>query len=163
MGTEPTPHTSLTPEGTEDQGRVETREETLERAVATQQAVVGDQHSGARSEGGDPSTRRGFNAAFLARMRLGVLAGAVLGAGLGVLIRALTGSLGLDGALLGSILGIAVAGAIVGGILSALVTAEREDGRVERTVEEKQGADAGGLGTGLDPRHDVPTGERHDR
>ena len=115
---------------------VETREETIARVVGEQEAV-GAAHGGSA----DSSTRRGLNRVLWRTVAAWAAAGAVFGVLIGAVLSIAPGPFetGSLGDAVGYAVGLGVALALVVGMLAALFTLEREDGRVEREVEQTTG------------------------
>jgi len=128
-------------------------EETVARAVdESRQAHL--ERNQMSEIGVDPTTRRGFNSALGRRAALGFLVGAVIGAGIGALLRVAPAPLGNVGELPGTILVMAFFIGVIVAVIVAFITLEREDGRIERQVEEDLGRQPA-PGRPLDPKHDV--------
>ena len=115
---------------------VESREETIARVMGEEEAVGAE-----RGGSVDPSTRRGLNRVLWRTVATWAAAGAVFGALIGAVLSVVPGPFetsSVAGAI-GYAAVLAVALALVTGMLAALFTLEREDGRVEREVEETTG------------------------
>ena len=131
---------------------VETREETVAR-VLDQEEAVGSEHGGSA----DPSTRRGLNRVLWRTVGIWAGSGFVLGALIGLVLSVAPGPFETGGAgeAVGYAVGLGLALALVVGMLATLFTLEREDGRVERELEEQrtgdQPAPAGPSDPGTDP------------
>lgn len=130
----------------------ETREETIARVVDSVEAVGAE-----RGGSADPSSRRGLNRSLGRALGGFALVGAVAGAALGLALSFAPGPFETNSALgaLGYIVALAAAGALVAAVIGALVTLEREDGRVEREVEESTGRGPEGAGRPSAPAHDL--------
>ncbi len=108
----------------------EPREETIAKAL---------EETGTGSV--DPSTRRGVNF-FLARSVLAwATVGAIVGAVAGIVLSLAPGPFetGSVAGAIGYAVVLGAAGALVFAIIGGLITVEREDGRVERDVEQRTG------------------------
>jgi hypothetical protein len=138
----------------------ETREETIARVVGEEEAV-GAEHGGSP----DPSTRRGVQRTLAGTVLVFAGVGAIIGAVLGVALSFWPGptdggrGLGVEGDGLGHTLGyglvMAIGIAIIAGVIAAFLTLAREDGRVERQVEQKTGRGPEGPGDPASPEHDL--------
>lgn len=155
-----------------DAAHAETREETVRKVVAEQREIVGTQGAGdAGNPYADPSTRRGANRGFLRSGLIGAVSGLILGAivaGIALQFDTPLRGRGLgaeDSGVMSNIgdaihwvVAASIAFAIIGFLLGIYMGLEREDGRVERQVEEAQGVSPEeGLGRPLDPKHDAGT------
>jgi hypothetical protein len=139
---------------------VETREETIARVVGDEEAVGAD-HGGSA----DPSTRRGVQRTLWATALLTGAVGAAIGFAAGVALSFWPGpeeggrGLGVEGSgwshTLGYGLVMAVAVGIVVAVIASILALAREDGRVERRVEEETGHGPEGPGRPADPEHDL--------
>lgn len=131
---------------------VETREETIARVVGDEEAVGAE-----RGGSPDPSTRRGVQRTLGGVIAIGAAVGFVVGAVAALVLIVAPGPLDADGvgAAIGYMVGLGAAVAIVGGMLSALLTMAREDGRIEREVEEETGQVPSGAGRPSSPEHDL--------
>ncbi len=113
----------------------EPREETIAKAIDASEAA------GAPVDRVDPSTRRGVNFR-LGRALVGwATVGAVIGVVAGIVLSLAPGPFE-TGSVAGAIGYAAVlgfAGALVFSMIGSLITLEREDGRIERDVEESTG------------------------
>lgn len=131
---------------------VETREETVAR-------VVGSDEAAGREFGGssDPSTRRGLNRSLWRTIFIAGAIGFVVGAAAALVFSLAPGPFETDSvsSAIGymALLGLAVG--IVSAMVFALLTLAREDGRVERKVEEKTGRGAEGPGEPSSPGTDL--------
>lgn len=136
--------------------RAEPRERTVERVLERTDQPRHGRAQGATADA-DPTSRRGFHRLLTARAGLGFLAGFVLGVAITLIANATApqalGDPGTGG-LIGACLVIGAALGLVGVVMTAFVVLGREDGRVERRIEEDLG-DQPPPGKGLDPRHDV--------
>jgi hypothetical protein len=143
---DPHPPTMSTPE---------TREETIAKAVAEAEPV---EDVSPRVEGEDPSTRRGINRTVIRGALLSAGVGAGVGAVAGLVLSLVPGPFETNGwgATVGYMIVLAGALALVVGVLSTLILLEREDGRVEREVEQKTGR------TGREPGPGSPSSAEHD-
>src|SRR5687768_9605253 len=138
---------------------VETREETVARVVGPVEAV-----SVERSGSSDPSTRRGFQRLLTRRFFTAAAAGGVVGVALGLALYLLPGpreesrGLGAEGADWANAVGYALvmgaALAVVAAVVSSYFILAREDGRIERQVEEKTGRPPEGPGRPNHPGED---------
>ena len=151
-------HVQLDAPATHD---VETREETLARVVAEMPEQASDDVSS------DPSTRRGLHRVLGARVRRAAAVafgiGAIIGLGLYLLPfgpREESRGLGAEGGdwanAAGYALGMGLAAALIVGVITALLTLEREDGRIEREVEETVGVEPVGPARPNRPEEDLP-------
>ena len=115
---------------------VETREETIARVIGDDEAVRAD-HGGSA----DSSTRRGLNRVLWRTVAGWAAAGAVLGVLIGAVLSIAPGPFETSSAgdAVAYAIGLGAALALVVGMLAALFTLEREDGRVEREVEQTTG------------------------
>lgn len=131
---------------------VETREETIARVVGDEEAVGAE-----RGGSPDPSTRRGLGRTLSRAMVTAAVAGLVVGAVAGLILSLVPGPFETSsvGGTIGYMAVLGVALAIVFGMLTALFTLEREDGRVEREVEQKTGRGAEGVGDPSSPDTDL--------
>jgi hypothetical protein len=123
---------------------VETREETVARLAGAEEAV-----SVGRGGSADPSTRRGMQRFLAKRFLRGAAIGGLVGIAVGITLYLLPGpreegrALGLErtgfanAVLYALIMGIALA--VVVAVITSIITLAREDGRVEREVEERTG------------------------
>jgi hypothetical protein len=152
-----------------DAANAESREETIRKVVAEQREIVGTHGAGDVGDPlADPSTTRGANRSFLRSGLKGALAGLVLGAILASValqfdtpLRGRGGGIE-DSGVVGNIgdavhwlIAFSIALAIIGFLLGVYMGLEREDGRVERQVEEAQGVSPEeGHGRPLDPKYD---------
>jgi hypothetical protein len=130
----------------------ETREETIARVVDPDEAVGAE-----RGGSSDPSSRRGLNRT-LGRTLAGLAAaGAIVGAVVGLVLSLSPGPVETDSVVgaIGHMVALAAAGALVVAVVGALLTLAREDGRVEREVEEATGRGAEGAASPSAPEHDL--------
>ncbi|MGD9573205.1 MAG: hypothetical protein AB7V62_15085 [Thermoleophilia bacterium] len=131
---------------------VETREETIAR-------VAGDEEAAGAEYGGspDPSTRRGVQRTLWGVLAIGAAVGFVIGAVAALILSFTPGPVETDTAAgtVGYMIGLGVAAAIVGAMLFALLTLAREDGRIERRVEQRTGKGPRGPGSPSRPEHDL--------
>lgn len=135
---------------------VESREETIAKAVGESGAAQGVTPS---VEGEDPTTRRGLNRAVLhSAVRYSVV-GAVIGAVAGLILSLVPGPFETDswGGTVGYMVLLAFALSLLTTMLAVLFLLEREDGRVERVVEEQTGrhGDEPGPGSPGEPEDDL--------
>jgi hypothetical protein len=138
---------------------VETRDETVARVVGPVEAVSVD-----RGGSSDPSTRRGFQRLLTRRFFTAAGAGGLVGVALGLALYFLPGpreegrGLGAEGGNWANAVGYAVvmgvALAIVAAVLSSYFILAREDGRIEREVEEQTGHQPEGPGRPNRPHED---------
>jgi hypothetical protein len=114
---------------------VETREETIARVVGEEEAI-GAEHGGSP----DPSTRRGLNRVLWKTVAMYAAIGFVAGAIIGLVLSLTPGPFETDGAgeAVGYMIGLGAALALVVALLASLFLLEREDGRVERELEEER-------------------------
>ena len=119
---------------------VETREETVARVVDAGEAVGAE-----RGGSADPSSRRGLNRTLGRALAIFALAGAIVGAVLGLVLSI----------SVGYVVALAAAGALATAVVGALLTLAREDGRVEREVEEATGKGPQGAGSPGAPEDDL--------
>lgn len=134
----------------------ETREETIAR-VAGEDATPEPVPDSSITE--DPSDRRGLTRILALRwITIGALAGAAVGAVVAVFAWFLFDDdvLGGDGGRIGVTIGIVLGAAIIGGVFSGLWNLAREDGRIQREIEEDHPSASEGPGDGSDPRLDPP-------
>lgn len=131
---------------------VETREETIARVIDQTEAVGAD-----RGGSADPSTRRGVQRTLAGAFVVFGAAGALVGGVLGLVLSLLPGPFETSSVLgaLGYTITMAAAGALIGGVIGALVTLAREDGRVEREVEENTGRGPEGAASPGAREHDL--------
>ena len=139
---------------------VETREETIAR-------VMGEVEAASVGFGGsaDPSTRRGVPRLLARRVMVAAAAGAAVGAAVGLALSFLPGpreegrGLGAEGSgwphVVGYALVMAIGLAVIVAVIVALWTLAREDGRIEREVEEKTGRGPEGPGSPNSPDQDL--------
>ena len=130
----------------------ETREETIARVVDAGEAVGAE-----RGGSADPSSRRGLNRTLGRALGGSALIGALAGALLGLALSFAPGPFETSSMLgaIGYTVALATAGALVAAVIGALLTLEREDGRVEREVEQFTGHGPQGAGRPGDSRHDL--------
>jgi hypothetical protein len=155
-----------------DAAHAESREETVRKAVAEQREIVGTQGAGMAGDPlADPSTRRGANRGFLRSGLGGAVTGLVLGALLACIALQFdtplrgrgagaedSGVMGNIGDAIHWVIAFSIALAIIGFLLGTYMGLEREDGRVERQVEDAQDVPPDEAhGRPLDPKHDVGT------
>ncbi len=130
----------------------ETREETIARVVDAEESVGAD-----RGGSPDPSTRRGVQRIVWRVAGMAALAGLVVGAIAGLVLSISPGPFETSGAgetfgymaLLGGALALAAL------VLSVLIALAREDGRVEREVEQTTGRGPEGPGDPSSPERDL--------
>jgi hypothetical protein len=156
---ESTPHRAQPARPAEPQ--VETREETVARVAGAEEAV-----SVGRGGSADPSTRRGFDRLLTRRFFTALAVGALAGIALGLILYFLPGpreegaGLGLERTGWANAVGYAVimgvALAIVAAVISSYFILAREDGRIERRVEEQTGQEPEGPGRPNRPEEDPP-------
>ena len=137
----------------------ESREETIERALADD--PMHSPHEAPADE--DPITARGVTGRAITRTHLFGIAGAIIGAAIGLVLAlgpidapfmADRGTAGTIAGTIGYMLFLAFAFSLVFTALSGLVYSAREDGRIERTVEEETGRRPGAPADPLDPKYD---------
>jgi hypothetical protein len=133
---------------------VESRQETVERVVHEADDV---QNVHARTESADPTSRRGVNRVLFRQAMVVGAIGAVVGAVLAIVLSYVTGPFQTDsaGAKAGYAVIMAVAIAIVFVLITTLIFLAREDGRVEREVEQKTGREPEPPGSPISPEHDI--------
>lgn len=122
----------------------ESREETLNKAVDANEAAL------AKSGGSvDASTSRGINQKLRKALVRWSAIGAVIGAAAGVILSLSPGPFETHnvGGLIGYAALLALAGGLIFALIGALVSLEREDGRVERDVENATGRGPEGPGS----------------
>ena len=130
---------------------VETREETVARVVGEEEAIV------ARRGGSpDPSTRRGLNRVLWRTVAIYAGIGFVAGAIIGLVLSLSPGPFETNGAgeTVGYMIGLGLALALVVTLLASLFLLEREDGRIERELEQQR--------TGSNPPPASPSAPQHD-
>lgn len=143
------------------ESHAETREETLDRLIEDERVPVEREDLA-----GDPTSRRGTNTRLITRPHIAALAGAVVGAVVGLILALIPGVPGPGGRTgadnqmhLGNIAGymavLAIAVAAVTFVIAGLIYVEREDGRMERELEERRGVHGEPPAEPLDPKHDV--------
>ena len=114
---------------------VETREETVAR-------VVGDEEAVGATRGGTPdsSTRRGLNRVLWRTVARYAVIGFVAGAVVALVLSLAPGPFETSsvGETIGYMIGLGAALALVVALLASLFLLEREDGRVEREVEQER-------------------------
>jgi Flp pilus assembly protein TadB len=147
---QPQPHSVQQDQPAES--HAETREETIARVVDETEAVGAE-----RGGSADPSSRRGLNRTLAGALLVFGVAGAVVGGVLGLVLSLLPGPFETSsvGGALGYIAALAVAGALIAAVIGTLLTLAREDGRVEREVEEDTGRGPEGVGAPSAPEHDL--------
>jgi hypothetical protein len=130
----------------------ETREATIARVVDADEAVGAE-----RGGSADPSSRRGLNRTLRHALTGSAGAGALGGALLGLVLALAPGPFQTSGVsgTVAYVLVLAVAGTLITTLLGALLTLAREDGRVEREVEESTGRGPEGAGSPVAPEHDL--------
>lgn len=131
---------------------VETREETIARVIDQTEAAGAD-----RGGSADPSTRRGVQRTLVGAIVVFGGVGAIIGGVLGLVLSLLPGPFETSSVLgaIGYTAVMAAGGALIGSMIGALVTLAREDGRVEREVEERTGRGPEGAGSPSAPEHDL--------
>jgi hypothetical protein len=131
---------------------VETREETIARVVDSEEAVGAE-----RGGSPDPSTRRGVQRTLGRTLAIGAAIGAAIGIVAGLILSLVPGPFETSsvGGAIGYMALLGAAMALVVGLLAALFTLEREDGRIERKVEQETGRGPEGIGDPADPAHDL--------
>lgn len=146
------PHGQTHPTAHDEADRAESREETVDRVTSeSRESQIKATHGSSAAT--DPSTGRRLGRAMRRRGVLGFAIGAVIGVGLALLIWAFTpGDIG--GGLVGLIIFMALAVGIAGTMVAAFLALEREDGRIEREVEQDVGEDSPAPARPLDERHD---------
>lgn len=124
----------------------ETREETLARVADTPAPPA------------DPSSRRGLRTVLGAAALRSVAAGAAAGALVGLVMAIAPGPIDVEGAsgTIGYTVAFAAVGALVAAAIGALLVLAREDGRIEREVEEATGRAPEAPGSPVSPEHDPP-------
>lgn len=131
---------------------VETREDTVARLAGSDEAV-GREYGGSA----DSSTRRGVNRSLWRTLGLAGAIGFAVGAAAALIFSLAPGPFETDsvGAMIGymALLGFAVG--VVSAMVFALLTLAREDGRVEREVEEQTGRGPEGPGHPSSPSTDL--------
>jgi hypothetical protein len=142
---------------------VETREETVARVMGAEEAV-----SVGRGGTADPSTRRGLQRRARDNFFKAFACGGVAGIVLGLALYFLPGpreegrGLGLERTgwpnAVGYALIMGMALAVVAAVITTFITLMREDGRVEREVQEKTGHGNEGPGRANRPEEDPPLG-----
>lgn len=140
---------------------VESREETVARVMGAEEAV-----SVGRGGTADPSTRRGMQLRARRNFLIAFACGGLAGIVLGLVLYWLPGpreegrGLGLERTGVGNAIGYALimgmALAVVAAVITTFITLMREDGRVEREVQEKTGRGNEGLGRANRPEEDPP-------
>lgn len=130
----------------------ETREETIARVVDETEAVGAE-----RGGSPDPSTRRGLGRTMFGSLLVFGAAGAVIGAVAGIVLSLLPGPFETDSVAgaIGYTVALAAAGALIAAVIGTLLTLAREDGRVEREVEEGTGRPPEGAARPIAPEHDL--------
>ena len=153
MDEQPEPQGASVQQDLPAQPHAETREETLARVVDSDEAVGAE-----RGGSADPSSRRGLNRTLGRALTGSAAAGALVGAVLGLVLSLAPGPFETSGVsgVVAYVVVLAVAGTLVTALLGALLTLAREDGRVEREVEESTGRGPEGAGSPGAPEHDLP-------
>jgi hypothetical protein len=133
---------------------VESREETVARVIEETDDVQGVE---AHEELVDPTSRRGVNRAVARNAVLFAAIGAVVGAVLALVLSVLPGPVETDtvAGTIGYMAVLAVLVAIIFGLIGTLILLAREDGRIERKVEQKTGRPPEGPADPIDPKYDV--------
>lgn len=141
--------------------QVESREETIARVMGAEEAV-----SVGRGGTADPSTRRGMQLRARRNFLVAFACGGLAGIALGLTLYFLPGpreegrGLGLERTgwpnAVGYALIMGIALAVVAAVITTFVTLQREDGRVEREVQEKTGHGNEGPGRANRPEEDPP-------
>lgn len=140
----------------------ETREQTIARVVDGPEAADAAAHGGSS----DPSVRHGVQRTLIRTMVRAGAVGAVVGAVAGIVLSQVPGpggegrGLGLEGGGPWHVVSYAIVMAIgvaiiVGVVYGALWTLAREDGRIEREVEQRTGRGPEGPGSPSSPRTDL--------
>jgi len=134
----------------------EPREETIARVVEEADEL---QEGGAREELVDPSTRRGVHRALAKTAVTAAGIAFVAGAVVALILSLVPGPFETNGwgETVGYMVGLGAALALVVGVLASLILLAREDGRVERDVEQRTGRTGHepGPGSPQDPKYDV--------
>lgn len=134
------------------ESHAETREETIARVVDDAEAVGAE-----RGGSADPSSRRGLNRTLAGSLLVFGASGAVVGAVVGFVLSLLPGPFETDSVAgaVGYTVALAAAGALIAAVIGTLLTLAREDGRVEREVEEETGRGPEGVAAPGSPEHDL--------
>lgn len=132
----------------------ESREETVARVIEETDEV---QRVHAHEELVDPTSRRGVNRTLWRNALVFAGLGAVVGAVLALILSVLPGPVETDsvGATIAYMAVLGLLMAIIFGLISTLILLAREDGRVERRVEQKTGRPPEGPADPIDPKYDV--------
>ena len=133
---------------------VESREETVSRVIEETGEV---QRVHANEEIADPTTRRGVNRTVTKDALIFAGIGAVLGAVLALILSFLPGPVETDSVpgTIGYMVVLAVLVGIIFALIGTLILLAREDGRIERKVEQKTGRPPEGPADPIDPKYDV--------
>jgi hypothetical protein len=153
MDEQPEPQDASVQHDLPAKSHAESREETIARVVESEEAVEGAERGGST----DPSSRRGLNRTLRHALTGSAAAGALGGALLGLVLALAPGPLQTSGApgVVAYVVVLAVAGTLLTTLLGALLTLAREDGRVEREVEESTGRGSEGPGSPGAPENDL--------
>jgi hypothetical protein len=152
MDEQPEPQDASVQHDLPAKSHAETREATIARVVDADEAVGAE-----RGGSADPSSRRGLNRTLRRALTGSAGAGALGGALLGLVLALAPGPFQTSGApgVVAYVVVLAVAGTLITTLLGALLTLAREDGRVEREVEESTGRGPEGAGSPGAPEHDL--------
>lgn len=136
------------------QTEVESREETVARVIEETDEA---QRIHAHEELVDPTSRRGVNRTLVRDALIFAGIGALVGAVLALILSFLPGPVETDsvGATIAYMAVLGFLMAIIFGLISTLILLAREDGRVERKVEQKTGRPPEGPADPIDPKYDV--------
>jgi hypothetical protein len=151
MDEQPEPQDASVQQDLPATSHAETREETIARVVDSDEAVGAE-----RGGSADPSSRRGLNRTLRRALTRSAGAGALVGAVLGLVISLSPGPFNTSGSgVVAYVVVLALAGTLLTTLLGALLTLAREDGRVEREVEESTARGPEGAGSPGAPEHDL--------
>ena len=152
MDEQPEPQDASVQQDLPATSHAESREETIARVVDADEAVGAE-----RGGSADPSSRRGLNRTLRRALTRSAGAGALVGAVLGLVLSLSPGPFETSGVsgVVAYVVVLAVAGTLLAALLGALLTLAREDGRVEREVEESTGRGPEGAGSPGAPEHDL--------
>lgn len=133
------------------QTHAETRVETVARVAGPEEAAIAE-----RGGSSDPSTRRGLNRWLGRNQAMLAVVGFVVGAIVALVLSRSPGPVETHNVwgVIGYMFVLGVAGALGFVVIGSLLLLAREDGRVERTVEERTGRGPEAPAQPSSPEHD---------